>query len=58
MKRAKPEESQGFAESMSGMAITDEERKQAMIGVITNVAAFAAVVLALRVGKHLPLEVS
>ena len=31
--------------------ITEEEKKQARISVITNIAMFAGIVLALRIGK-------
>ena len=53
MKRTKPEEGQGRGLFMEDMGISDDERRQAMIGVLTNVAAFAAIILALRVGKGL-----
>lgn len=36
---------------MSAMGVTDEEKRQAKRGVMTNVATFAAIVFALRVGK-------
>lgn len=49
MKRGKSEEGRGLF--MEDMGISDEERRQAIIGVVTNVAAFAAIVLALRIGK-------
>lgn len=56
MKRDKPAESQGSQGFLGDMGISEEERRQAMIGVITNVAAFAAVVLALRVGKEVTVQ--
>ena len=50
MKRGKSEES-GRGLYMEDMGLTAEERKRALIGVITNVLAFAAIVVALRIGE-------
>lgn len=36
---------------MGAAGVTEEEKRQARIGVMTNVATFAAIVFALRVGK-------
>lgn len=48
MQRLKPED----GASMDEMMLDEEEtKKQARIGVITHVAVFAGIVLALRMGK-------
>lgn len=47
MERMKPED--GL--SLGGMGISEEEKKQARNAVITNVAAFVAIVVALRLGN-------
>lgn len=49
MQRLKP----GDRASLGEMGISEEEERQARIGVITNVVAFAAIVLALRMGKFI-----
>ncbi len=47
MERKKPDEGVTLGE----IGMSEEEKKQARMAVITNVAAFAAIVVALRVGK-------
>ncbi len=45
---------QGAAEDgfpLGQIATEEEERRQAMVGVVTNVGIFAAIVLVLRAGK-------
>jgi hypothetical protein len=56
MKRGKSEESQGRGLYMEDMGLSAEERKRALIGVITNVLAFAAIIVALRVGEEMGLH--
>ena len=48
MKRVKPEE--GVSLGQFGLS-EEKEKRQARIGVITNLAIFASVVFAIRVGK-------
>lgn len=48
MERSKPSEGVSLKEMGAN---ADEEKRQARIAVLTNVAAFAAIILALRVGK-------
>lgn len=52
--KSEGEEGAGRGLFMGEMGISDEERRQAMVGVMTNVAAFAAIILALRLGKGGP----
>ena len=49
MKGVPEDEAEG--NFMGAMGVTEEEKRQARIGVMTNVATFAAIVFALRVGK-------
>ena len=59
MERKKMEEREEMGREMFAegvplggrMELSQEEERQARIGVITNVAAFAAIVFALRIGK-------
>lgn len=48
MQRMKPVEGE---ESLDMLKAMEDEKRNAMIGVITNVAIFGAIVLALRVGR-------
>ncbi len=50
MKRLKPDDGLSLDDEME---LSEEERRQARIGVATNVGVFAAVVLALRLGNYL-----